>query len=70
MAETTIESLQAEVATLQKQRLTILAADYREAPEFVATICNEFLDRSGALLGEVRKLSKAALPPLSKGEQG
>lgn len=56
-----IESLQAEVAELRKQRLMILTAVYPEAPKFVATICDESLDRSGALLGEVRELGRQAL---------
>lgn len=46
---------------LEKQRLMILAAVYREAPKFVATICDENIDRSGALLGQVRELARAAL---------
>jgi hypothetical protein len=61
-----IESLQAEVAELRKQRLMILTAVYPEAPKFVATICDESLDRSGALLGEVRELARQALA--AKGE--
>jgi hypothetical protein len=39
----------------------ILAAVYGEAPKFVATICDEKLDRTGVLLGQVRDLARAAL---------
>lgn len=52
---------QRRVSELEKQRLMILAAVYAEAPKFVATICDTSLDRSGALLGEVRDLARAAL---------
>jgi hypothetical protein len=49
------------IAELEKQRLMILAAVYGEAPKFVATICDEKLDRTGVLLGQVRDLARAAL---------
>ena len=56
-----IERLSAEKTELEKQRLMLLAAVYKEAPRFVATICDEKLDGSGALLGQVRDLARAAL---------
>jgi hypothetical protein len=58
-----------EVVELRKQRLMILAAVYAEAPRFVASICDEKLDRSGKLLGEVRELARAALSDRSKQEE-
>jgi hypothetical protein len=48
---------------LEEQRLMILAAVYKEAPRFVATICDNDLDPSGVLLGQVRELSRAAFTP-------
>lgn len=49
------------VVELERQLLMVLAAVYGEAPRFVATICDEKLDRSGALLGKVRELARAAI---------
>jgi hypothetical protein len=54
------EALEA-VDVLKKQRLTLLAAVYAEAPTFIAKICDETLDPSGVLLGEVRALAREAL---------
>lgn len=51
-----------ELERLRQQRLMILAAVYMEAPRFVAEICDTSLDRSGALLGQVRALAKASAP--------
>lgn len=48
---------------LLKQRLVVLAAVYAVAPRFVAKICDESLDRSGKLLGDVRTIARAALSP-------
>lgn len=56
-----MKALDPEFEKLRQQRLMILAAVYPEAPKFVATICDTRLDPSGALLGEVRALSRAAL---------
>jgi hypothetical protein len=56
-----VERLQTRVAELLKERLMFLATVYKEAPRFVAEICDTRLDKSGALLGEVRELARAAL---------
>ena len=46
---------------MNKEQITKLAAIYNISTHdavIVATICDEVLDRSGALLGEVRKIAR------------
>ena len=35
-----------------------LAKRYKDNPVFIAELCDELLDRSGGLLGEIRKISQ------------
>jgi hypothetical protein len=57
-----IERLCASMTVLKEQRVTILAEMYRMDYKRTAVLCDETLDRSGALLGYVRV---AALRPRS-----
>jgi hypothetical protein len=69
MAQAAATIAQRRIKELEQQRLMILTAVYAEAPKFVATICDEKLDRSGALLGQVRELARAALSHRTGGER-
>ncbi len=55
----TLTQQESEIEALKAQRLGVLAVVYNAAPQTVAHMCDDDLDRSGALLGEVRKLAAA-----------
>jgi hypothetical protein len=60
-------SLKARIQVLEERELTTLAHFYKDSPLAVANLCDEVLDRSGALLGRVReKYRNAALQPQDK----
>jgi hypothetical protein len=55
-----VEALLAENERLEEQRDKALVALYRIKPTEAARLCDEELDRSGALLGRLRRLTSAA----------
>jgi hypothetical protein len=54
-----VDALAASVSRLETERETILAAFYNADYRECARLCDEVLDRSGALLGRVRALVSA-----------
>lgn len=58
----------ATITILEGQRLGVLAMMYQIAPSTVAKMCDEDLDKSGALLGDVRDLAARSALSTEKGE--
>lgn len=56
-----IAELEAENARLREGRLDMLARLYWQVPREVADLCDHYLDKSGALLGEVRERARQSL---------
>lgn len=53
-----LEKQRAEIERLRQIHLTMLSEFYKTDPCRVAEICDEVLDKSGALLGEVREAAR------------
>jgi hypothetical protein len=48
----------AQIVALKKQNMEVLADFYRAAPQACAALCNNKLDKTGALLGHVREAAE------------